>query len=83
MRPGITGLAQVNGNATMSWDERIKYDVYYVDHYSLLMDLTILGKTALVIAFGAPRTTVSHSDQQDAQLVAAPSGASSEPKLVP
>ncbi len=55
VRPGITGLAQVNGNATMSWDERIKYDVYYVDHYSLLMDLMILGKTLLVIAFGEER----------------------------
>ena len=55
VRPGITGLAQVNGNATMSWDERIKYDVYYVDHYSLLMDLMILGKTALVIALGEER----------------------------
>jgi undecaprenyl phosphate N,N'-diacetylbacillosamine 1-phosphate transferase len=55
VRPGITGLAQVNGNATMSWDERIKYDVYYVDHYSLLMDLMILGKTLLVIVFGEER----------------------------
>ena len=55
VRPGITGLAQVNGNATMSWDERIKYDVHYVDHYSLLMDMMILGKTVLVIVFGEER----------------------------
>ncbi len=52
VRPGITGLAQVNGNAAMSWDERIKYDVYYVDHCGPLMDLMILGKTLLIVALG-------------------------------
>lgn len=55
VRPGITGLAQVNGNAAMSWDERIKYDVYYVDHCGPLMDLGILLKTILVIALGEDR----------------------------
>jgi lipopolysaccharide/colanic/teichoic acid biosynthesis glycosyltransferase len=55
VRPGITGLAQVNGNAAMSWDERIKYDVYYVDHCGPLMDLMILGKTLLIVALGEDR----------------------------
>jgi undecaprenyl phosphate N,N'-diacetylbacillosamine 1-phosphate transferase len=55
VRPGITGLAQVNGNTVLSWDERIKYDVYYVDHLSLLFDLMILFKTVVVIAGGEAR----------------------------
>lgn len=57
VRPGITGLAQVNGNAEISWDERIKYDVYYVDHLSAGMDLFILARTAAVIALGEERFT--------------------------
>ena len=52
MRPGMTGLAQVNGNVTLSWDERIEYDVEYVNNYSLLLDLEILCKTVLVVIFG-------------------------------
>lgn len=55
VRPGITGLAQVNGNANIPWDERIKYDVYYIDHMGPWMDLTILLKTAGVIAMGETR----------------------------
>ena len=39
VRPGVTGLAQVNGNATISWDERIRYDVHYVRHHGFWMDV--------------------------------------------
>ncbi|MEQ9324688.1 MAG: sugar transferase [Polyangiaceae bacterium] len=52
VRPGITGLAQVNGSAAIPWEERIEYDVYYVDHYSLGMDLAILVKTFGVVLMG-------------------------------
>ncbi|MDM8006335.1 MAG: sugar transferase [Phycisphaerae bacterium] len=55
VRPGLTGLAQVNATATMSWDERIKYDVYYVDHCGPLMDLLILAKTPVVVLLGEER----------------------------
>lgn len=55
VRPGITGLAQVNGNTAISWNERIRYDVYYVDHFSLTMDLMILLKTVVVILLGESR----------------------------
>jgi undecaprenyl phosphate N,N'-diacetylbacillosamine 1-phosphate transferase len=57
VRPGITGLAQVNGNAEISWDERIKYDVYYVEHMSLWLDLAILLKTLLIVLYGETRFT--------------------------
>ncbi len=55
VRPGVTGLAQVNSSPLRSWDERIKYDVYYVDHVTLLMDLGILAKTILVVLLGEER----------------------------
>jgi undecaprenyl phosphate N,N'-diacetylbacillosamine 1-phosphate transferase len=55
VRPGITGLAQVNGNAEIPWDERIKYDVYYVDHMGPGLDLAILAKTMLIVVLGEAR----------------------------
>jgi lipopolysaccharide/colanic/teichoic acid biosynthesis glycosyltransferase len=48
----MTGLAQVNGNIALSWNERIEYDVDYVTNYSILMDLKILIKTILVVIYG-------------------------------
>nr|WP_305764007.1 sugar transferase [Chroococcidiopsis sp. TS-821] len=45
VKPGITGLAQVNGRNALSWEERFKLDVWYVDHWSLWLDLKILGLT--------------------------------------
>ncbi len=47
VRPGISGWAQVNGRNAISFTERMKYDVYYVDHLTLGMDLRILCKTVL------------------------------------
>ena len=38
VRPGITGWAQVNGRNAVSWDERFKMDVWYVDHRSFALD---------------------------------------------
>jgi lipopolysaccharide/colanic/teichoic acid biosynthesis glycosyltransferase len=55
VRPGLTGLAQVNSSASSSWDERIKYDVYYVQHHGLWMDVGILLKTPLVMLRGEER----------------------------
>lgn len=45
VRPGITGWAQVNGRNAVSWDERFKLDVWYVDHRSLWLDIRILWLT--------------------------------------
>lgn len=45
VRPGITGWAQVNGRNAVSWDERFRLDVWYVDHRSLWLDLKILWLT--------------------------------------
>lgn len=45
VRPGLTGLAQVNGRNSISWTERFRYDVTYVDNISLLLDIKILLMT--------------------------------------
>jgi len=45
VRPGMTGWAQVNGRNAISWQEKFEYDVWYVDHVSLSLDIKILLKT--------------------------------------
>lgn len=45
VRPGITGWAQVNGRNSISWDEKFKLDVWYVNNISLLLDFKILFLT--------------------------------------
>ncbi len=42
VRPGITGWAQVNGRNAVSWQQKFAYDVWYVDHLSLMLDVKIL-----------------------------------------
>lgn len=49
VRPGITGWAQVNGRNAIDWETRFKLDVWYVDHFSLLLDLKILWLTILKV----------------------------------
>jgi lipopolysaccharide/colanic/teichoic acid biosynthesis glycosyltransferase len=46
VKPGVTGWAQVNGRNALSWQEKFRCDVWYVDHRSLSLDLRILGRTA-------------------------------------
>jgi sugar transferase EpsL len=45
VRPGITGLAQISGRSELAFERRFELDVYYVDHQSLWLDLTILART--------------------------------------
>ena len=45
VRPGLTGWAQVNGRNALSWEEKFKLDVWYVDHHSLWLDVKILWLT--------------------------------------
>jgi lipopolysaccharide/colanic/teichoic acid biosynthesis glycosyltransferase/glycosyltransferase involved in cell wall biosynthesis len=46
VRPGITGWAQVNGRNSVSWNKKLALDTWYVDHWSLWVDVTILATTA-------------------------------------
>jgi len=52
VKPGLTGLAQINGNIYLSWEERWIYDKKYVENISFLLDLKILCRTFLIIIFG-------------------------------
>jgi lipopolysaccharide/colanic/teichoic acid biosynthesis glycosyltransferase len=45
VRPGLTGWAQVNGRNSITWDEKFAFDLWYVDHASLSLDLKILWLT--------------------------------------
>lgn len=45
VKPGVTGWAQVNGRNAISWEDKFKYDVWYVDHQSLWLDIKILWMT--------------------------------------
>jgi exopolysaccharide biosynthesis polyprenyl glycosylphosphotransferase len=49
VRPGLTGLWQVSGRSNLSWAETVRLDVYYVDNWSMLQDLSILVKTARAV----------------------------------
>jgi len=46
VRPGITGWAQVNGRNAVSWEEKFRLDVWYVDNRSIMLDMRILAMTA-------------------------------------
>jgi lipopolysaccharide/colanic/teichoic acid biosynthesis glycosyltransferase len=52
VRPGLTGLAQINGNIYLTWPERWKYDRNYVDNVSFLLDAKIILKTVRILLQG-------------------------------
>lgn len=49
VKPGVTGWAQVNGRNAITWEEKFKLDVWYVDNWSLGLDLKILGLTLIKV----------------------------------
>lgn len=55
VRPGLTGLAQVNGSIWLSWPERWRYDAKYVKKLSFFLDMRIIFKTAAVVVSGEDR----------------------------
>ena len=52
VRPGITGWAQVQGRASLPWAERIELDLWYIEHWSVLLDLRILAETVRLLVSG-------------------------------
>jgi lipopolysaccharide/colanic/teichoic acid biosynthesis glycosyltransferase len=53
VKPGITGMWQVNGRSDLSWDETVRLDLRYVENWSFALDLQILWKTCWVIFRGS------------------------------
>lgn len=49
VKPGLTGLAQINGRNAITWEEKFKYDVEYVDNISFLLDIKIVFLTAFKV----------------------------------
>jgi len=53
VKPGMTGLWQVNGRADLSWDESVRLDLRYVENWSFMLDLQILWKTCAAVVRGS------------------------------
>ncbi len=49
LRPGITGWAQINGRNALSWNEKFKFDIWYVEHVSFFLDIMIIYRTVLKV----------------------------------
>jgi lipopolysaccharide/colanic/teichoic acid biosynthesis glycosyltransferase len=63
VRGGITCLAQIKGGSFLSWDERIEYDIVYIDNQSFWNDLKIIFRTVPVVLLGEKRY-ISHPDME-------------------
>ncbi len=61
VKPGLTGWAQVNGRNAISWEEKFQYDVWYVDHQSLALDLRILARTVIKVLKGEGINAEDHA----------------------
>jgi len=49
IKPGITGLAQINGRSNLDFEEEVKLDVYYIENWSIWLDIKIILKSVLVV----------------------------------
>jgi len=61
VKPGITGWAQVNGRNALSWEEKFALDGWYVDHWSLGLDLRILLRTLVAVFSGSGVQASGHA----------------------
>jgi lipopolysaccharide/colanic/teichoic acid biosynthesis glycosyltransferase len=52
VKPGLTGLAAVNGSIFLTWPQRWVFDRYYVEHLSWLLDFSIVMRTVVVLVMG-------------------------------
>lgn len=67
VRPGVTGWAQVNGRNAISWDQKFAFDLWYVDNYSLLIDLKILAMTVLKVVKPSGISAAGHATMPEFQ----------------
>lgn len=52
VKPGMTGLWQINGRSDLSWEEAVRFDLYYVENWSIMSDLVILARTGRAVLAG-------------------------------
>lgn len=67
VRPGITGWAQVNGRKAVLWPERIKMNVWYVDHVSFILDMKILFMTVAKVLTNADNENIGNTVESEAK----------------
>jgi lipopolysaccharide/colanic/teichoic acid biosynthesis glycosyltransferase len=65
VKPGITGLAQVNGRNELPWEERFELDVFYAERISLWLDLRILARTVWLVIAGRGISEPGHATAQE------------------
>ena len=65
VRPGISGWAQCHGRNGISWTEKFKYDVWYVDHLSLLVDLKVIWLTIMSVLKREGISEEGHATMED------------------
>ena len=61
VKPGITGWAQVNGRNEISWNEKFKYDVWYVENVNFILDVKIIIKTIIKVVRSENINTENHA----------------------
>jgi lipopolysaccharide/colanic/teichoic acid biosynthesis glycosyltransferase len=76
VRPGITGWAQIHGRNELSWEEKFALDVWYVDHWSLALDLEILARTLVQVARRSGVSRTGHATMPE--FMGSPAGANRE-----
>ena len=64
-KPGLTGLAQVNGRNSISWEKKFEYDIWYVDNKSLKLDFIIIFKTIGQVITGKGISHKSHPTMKE------------------
>ena len=77
VKPGVTGLWQVNGRSDLPWDESVRLDLSYVDNWSMASDFLLIAKTlkAVVSSDGAYNDIVSASRWHACSMIAFPDAA--------
>lgn len=65
VKPGITGWAQVNGRNNLTWEQKFAFDIWYVDHYSLTVDITLLARTLWAVVRREAINQPGHATAQE------------------
>jgi len=65
VRPGLTGLTQVSGRNALSWEEKFRLDVWYVDHRSFALDAWIVWRTLRIVVARAGVSAPDHASMPE------------------